>query len=166
MAKDKAGASDIINYEEADVRDALLEMTGGVGPDACIDCVGLEAHGHGIHYAHDKMKQMTKIQLDRPMAVREAIMACRSAGIVSILGVYAGLVDKFPLGALMNRGLTIKTGQCHVHRYMKKLLERIERGEIDPSFVVSHHMNLDDVARGYDMFMHKQDEVMKIVLRA
>jgi threonine dehydrogenase-like Zn-dependent dehydrogenase len=93
-------------------------------------------------------------------------MACRSAGIVSILGVYAGLVDKFPLGALMNRGLTIRTGQCHVHRYMKPLLERIERGELDPSFVVSHQMNLDRAAEGYDMFMHKQDDVMKIVLRS
>jgi threonine dehydrogenase-like Zn-dependent dehydrogenase len=93
-------------------------------------------------------------------------MACRNGGIVSIMGVYAGLVDKFPLGALMNRGLTIKTGQCHVHRYMKPLLDRITRGELDPSFVVSHHMKLDDAAAGYDMFMHKQDDVMKIILRS
>jgi len=97
--------------------------------------------------------------------VRDAIMACRNGGIVSILGVYAGLVDKFPLGALMNRGLTIRAGQCHVHRYMKPLLDRIERGEIDPSFVVSHHMALSDAPKGYDMFMRKQDEVMKVVLR-
>jgi threonine dehydrogenase-like Zn-dependent dehydrogenase len=166
MAVEKAGATDVINYEDQDVLETLRDLTADRGPDACIDCVGLEAHGEGLQYAHDVVKQKAKIQLDRPLAVREAIMACRNGGIVSIMGVYAGLVDKFPLGSLMNRGLTIKTGQCHVHSYMKKLLERIERGEIDPSFVVSHHMNLDDVARGYDMFMHKQDEVMKIVLRS
>ncbi len=164
MAVEKAGATDVINYEDVGVLEALDELTGGRGPDGCIDCVGLEAYGHGLHYAHDKVKQAAKIQFDRPMAVREAIMACRGAGIVSILGVYAGLVDQFPLGALMNRGLTIKTGQCHVHRYMKPLLERIERGEIDPSFVVTHHMNLGETAEGYDMFMHKQDDVMKIIL--
>jgi threonine dehydrogenase-like Zn-dependent dehydrogenase len=167
LAVRKAGATDVINYAETDrVHEALMELTGGRGPDACIDCVGLEAHGYGIEYLHDKMLQTLKLQMDRPIAVRDAIMACRNGGIVSILGVYAGLVDKFPLGALMNRGLTIKTGQCHVHRYMKPLLERIERGEIDPSFVVSHHMNLDDTPKGYDMFMRKQDDVMKIVLRS
>ena len=167
LAVKKAGATDVINYAETDrVHEALLDLTAGRGPDACIDCVGLEAHGYGVEYTYDKVKQTLKLQLDRPIAVRDAIMACRNAGIVSILGVYAGLVDKFPLGALMNRGLTIKTGQCHVHRYMKPLLERIERGEIDPSFVVSHHMKLDDIPRGYDMFMRKQDNAMKIVLRA
>ena len=166
MAIEKAGATDVINYEDSNVQEVLRDLTAGRGPDACIDAVGLEAHGHGLQYAHDTIKQKAKIQMDRPMAVREAILACRSAGIVSILGVYAGFVDMFPLGALMNRGLTIKTGQCHVHRYMKPLLERIERGEIDPSFVVSHQMNLDDAAKGYDMFNHKQDEVMKIVLRS
>lgn len=167
LAIQKAGATDVINYEVVpSVHEALMELTAGRGPDACIDCVGLEAHGTGVEYAYDKVKQTLRVQLDRPIAVRDAIVACRNAGIVSILGVYAGLVDKFPLGALMNRGLTIKTGQCHVHRYMKPLLERIARGEIDPSFVVSHRMKLDDAPRGYDMFMRKQDHVMKIVLRA
>jgi threonine dehydrogenase-like Zn-dependent dehydrogenase len=167
LAVKRAGATDVINFDVTDrVHEALMELTGGRGPDACIDAVGLEADGHGVEYAYDKVKQSLKVQIDRPIAVRDAIMACRNGGIVSILGVYAGLVDKFPLGALMNRGLTIRTGQCHVHRYMKPLLARIERGEIDPSFVVSHHMNLDDAPRGYDMFMHKQDEVMKVVLRA
>jgi threonine dehydrogenase-like Zn-dependent dehydrogenase len=166
MAVEKAGATDVINYEEQPVQEVLRDLTAGRGPDACIDCVGLEAHGHGLQYAHDATKQKMKIQMDRPMAVREAIMACRSAGIVSILGVYAGMVDMFPLGALMNRGLTIRTGQCSVHRYAKRLLERIEKGEIDPSFVVSHHLNLDEAAHGYDMFMHKEDEVMKIVMRS
>lgn len=167
LAMRKAGATDAINYAQTDsVHEALLELTGGRGPDACVDCVGLEAHDYGIEYVHDKALQTAKLQMDRPIAVRDAIMACRSGGIVSILGVYAGLVDKFPLGALMNRGLTIRTGQCHVHRYMKPLLERIERGEIDPTFVISHHMNLSDTPRGYDMFMRKQDNAMKIVLRA
>jgi threonine dehydrogenase-like Zn-dependent dehydrogenase len=166
LAVDKAGATDVINYEQQDVQEVLRDLTADRGPDACIDCVGLEAHGEGLQYAHDVFKQKMKIQMDRPLAVRDAIMACRSGGIISIMGVYAGLVDKFPLGPLMNRGLTIRTGQCHVHRYMAPLLQRIERGEIDPSFVVSHHMNLSEAAQGYDMFMHKQDEVMKIVLRS
>jgi threonine dehydrogenase-like Zn-dependent dehydrogenase len=165
LAMDKAGATDVINYEEQNVQEVLRDLTAGRGPDACIECVGLEAHGTGAQYAYDATKQKLKVQQDRPMAVREAILACRSAGIVSILGVYAGFVDKFPLGPLMNRGLTIRTGQCHVHRYMKKLLARIEAGDIDPSFVVSHHMNLGDAATGYDTFMHKTDDVMKIVLR-
>jgi len=166
LAVDKAGATDVINYEQENVQDALRELTAGRGPDACIDCVGLEAHGTGLQYAYDATKQKLKVQQDRPIAVRDAILACRSAGIVSIMGVYAGFVDKFPLGSLMNRGLTIRTGQCHVHRYMKPLLERIMRGEIDPSFVVSHHMNLDDTPKGYDLFMRKQDDVMKIILRS
>ncbi|MBA3818525.1 MAG: glutathione-dependent formaldehyde dehydrogenase [Deltaproteobacteria bacterium] len=166
MAVEKAGATDVINYEDSNVQEVLRDLTAGRGPDACIDAVGMEAHGHGLQFAVDNAKQKVKLQLDRPMAVREAILACRSGGIIAMLGVYAGYVDKFPLGPFMNRGLTLKTGQCHVQRYMKPLLERIEKGEIDPSFVVSHHMNLDDAAKGYDMFMHKEDEVMKIVLQA
>jgi threonine dehydrogenase-like Zn-dependent dehydrogenase len=163
---EKAGATDVINYEDQPVQETLRRAHRGPRPRRYARLRRAQAHGHGPHYAHDRVRQTLKIQLDRPLAVREAIFACRSGGIVSILGVYAGLVDKFPLGPLMNRGLTIKTGQCHVHRYMKPLLERIERGEIDPSFVVSHHMSLDDAARGYDMFMRKQDSAMKIVLRA
>lgn len=166
LALEKAGATDVINPEVQNVQEALRDLTGGRGPDACIEAVGLEASGHGVQYAYDKVKQSMKINQDRPLAVREAILACRSAGIVAILGVYAGYMDKFPIGPLMNRGITIKTGQCHVHRYMKPLLQRIERGDIDPSFVVSHHMNLDQAGDGYDMFMHKRDEVMKIVLRS
>ena len=140
-----------------DVR-GRVTFTKTVGRDMTED-------GFGIEYLHDKVLQTLKLQMDRPIAVRDAIMACRNGGIVSILGVYAGLVDKFPLGALMNRGLTIKTRQCHV-RYMKPLLEHIERGDIDPSFVVSHYRNLDDAPKGYDLFMTKQDDVMKIILRA
>jgi threonine dehydrogenase-like Zn-dependent dehydrogenase len=166
LAVKKAGATDVINYEAVpSVQEALMDLTAGRGPDACIDAVGLEAHGTGVEYAYDKVKQSLRVETDRPHAVRDAIMACRNGGIVSIIGVYGGLVDKFPLGPMMNRGLTIRTGQCHVHRYMKPLLERIERGEIDPTFVISHHMKLDDTPRGYDMFVHKQDHAMKIVLR-
>jgi len=164
-ALEKAGATDAINYEEQDVKEALDELTAGRGPDACIEAVGLEAEGHGLEFAYDRVKQALGLEMDRPIAVREAILNCRGGGIVSILGVFAGFDDKFPLGALMNRGITIKTAQCPVQRYMKPLLERIERGEIDPSFVVSHHLNLDQTPEGYDLFMHRQDDVMKIFLR-
>ncbi|CAN5261895.1 zinc-dependent alcohol dehydrogenase [soil metagenome] len=166
LALDKAGATDVINFEEQPLQETLRDLTAGRGPDAIIECVGMEASGTGLQFAYDKLKQSTKMAMDRPIAVRDAIMACRSGGTVSILGVYAGLVDKFPLGSLMNRGLTIRTGQCHVHRYMKPLLEKIMAGQLDPSFVVSHEMKLDEAPRGYDMFMKKQDEVMKIILRS
>jgi threonine dehydrogenase-like Zn-dependent dehydrogenase len=166
MAIDKAGATDVINYEETPLYEALLDLTAGRGPDAIIEAVGMEAHSTGLQYAIDRTKQRLKLTMDRPSAVRDAILTCRSGGIVSILGVYAGFVDKFPLGTLMNRGLTIRTGQCHVHRYQHRLLEMIESGALDPSFVATHAMNLDDTPRGYEMFMHKQDEVMKIILRA
>lgn len=127
-----------INYEEVDsVPDLLKDLTAGRGPDHCIDAVGVEGHGHGMMYAHDKMKQALRIQPDRPIALREAIYWCLSGGTVSVIGVSAGLIDKFPMNAVMNRSLTIKTGQCHVHRYMKPLLERIERGDIDPTFVIT-----------------------------
>jgi threonine dehydrogenase-like Zn-dependent dehydrogenase len=166
MAVEKAGATDVINFEDQPLQETLRDLTAGRGPDAIIECVGMEAVGTGLQYAVDKIKQTAKVTMDRPIAVRDAILACRGGGIVSILGVYAGFVDKFPLGSLMNRGLTIRTGQCHVHRYMKPLLEKITRGELDPSFVATHEMNLDDSPKGYDMFMHKQDEVMKIILRS
>ncbi len=166
LASAKAGATDVINYEEQDVQEVLRDLTAGRGPDACIDCVGLEAHGHGLQFQIDNAKQKTKLALDRPLAVREAILACRSGGIISMMGVYAGFMDKFPIGSFMNRGLTLRTGQCHTQRYMMPLLGRIQRGEIDPSFVVSHHLKLSDAAKGYDLFMHKQDGAMKIVLRA
>ncbi|MFT3693788.1 MAG: zinc-dependent alcohol dehydrogenase [Kofleriaceae bacterium] len=166
MAVEKAGATDVINFEDEPLQERLRDLTAGRGPDGIIECVGLEAVGTGLQYAVDKLKQTARVTLDRPIAVRDSILACRSGGIVSILGVYAGLVDKFPLGSLMNRGLTLRTGQCHVHRYMKPLLEKIEQGVLDPSFVVSHEMSLDDTPKGYDMFMHKRDDVMKIVLRS
>jgi threonine dehydrogenase-like Zn-dependent dehydrogenase len=165
MARDNSGAESI-NYEEVDVHETLKEMTGGRGPDACIDAVGMEAHSPGLAVVYDRVKQAMMLETDRPIALREAIMACRSGGTVSIAGVYGGFVDKFPLGALMNRALTIKTGQTHVQRYMRPLLERIQNGEIDPTFIITHRMPLEEAPKGYDLFNNKQDECVKVVLKA
>ncbi|HZO27248.1 MAG TPA: zinc-dependent alcohol dehydrogenase [Chloroflexota bacterium] len=164
MAREHSHA-ETINYEQVDVYDTLMEMTGGRGPDACIDAVGTEAHVPGPYYAYDRFKQALMLESDRPFALREAIMACRNGGTVSVIGVYGGFVDKFPMGSVMNRSLTIKSGQCHAQRYLKPLLKRIQNGEIDPSFVVTHRMSLDDAPRGFDTFLNKQDECMKVVLR-
>jgi threonine dehydrogenase-like Zn-dependent dehydrogenase len=164
MAYSKAGATDTINYEEQDVLDTLKMLTGGMGPDACIDAVGTEAHAPGFLYAYDRFKQALMLETDRPIALREAIMACRNGGTVSVIGVYGGFIDKFPMGSFMNRSLTMRTGQCHVQRYMKPLLARIENGDIDPSFIVTHRMKLDDAPEGYAMFSTKQDDCVKVVL--
>ena len=164
MAREKVGA-ETINYEETDLLPALKEMTGGRGPDACIDAVGLEAHAPGLFGVYDKAKQAVRLETDRPIALREAIMACRNGGTVSVIGVYGGFIDKFPAGSMMNRSITIKTGQCHVQRYLKPLLERIQNGEIDPSFVITHRMPLEQAAEGYAMFRDKQDECIKVVLQ-
>ena len=126
----------------------------------------MEAHGHGMVYAYDRLKQLSRIQLDRPLALREAIMACRNGGTVSVVGVYGGFIDKFPMGSIMNRSLTIKAGQAHVQRYMRPLLERIQNGEIDPSFVITHTMPLADAPHGYDIFKNKLDNCEKVVLKA
>jgi threonine dehydrogenase-like Zn-dependent dehydrogenase len=165
MARERAGATDTINYEQVNVLETLKELTGGRGPDACIDAVGMEAHGHPAIYAYDRTKQALMLETDRPIALREAIMACRNGGTVSVIGVYGGFIDKFPMGSLMNRSITIRTGQCHVQRYMRPLLERVQRGEIDPSFVVTHRLRLDDAAKGYDTFLHKEDDCVKVVLK-
>jgi threonine dehydrogenase-like Zn-dependent dehydrogenase len=164
MAREKARA-ETLNYEEVDVYDALLEMTGGRGPDACIDAVGMEAHAPGLQYAYDRAKQAMMLETDRPVALREAIMACRNGGTVSVIGVYGGFIDKFPMGSVMNRSLTIKAGQAHVQRYLRPLLERIQEGEIDPSFVITHRMRLEDAPYGYETFLNKQDECLKVVLK-
>ena len=166
MAREKAGAI-TINYEEVDsVVDVLSDLTAGRGPDRCIDAVGVEGHTHGVSYLHDRAKQMMRIQTDRPIALREAILACATGGTVSVIGVYTGLIDKFPINAVMNKSLTIKAGQCHVHRYMQPLLDRIQRGEIDPTFVITHHMRLDEAPHGYDIFNEKRDGCEKVVLAA
>jgi threonine dehydrogenase-like Zn-dependent dehydrogenase len=164
MAREASGA-ETINYEETEVLETLKEMTGGRGPDGCIDAVGMEAHAPGVAGAYDRAKQAVRLETDRPPVLREAIMACRNGGTVSIIGVYGGFVDKFPMGSLMNRALTIRTGQAHVQRYMRPLLERIEKGEIDPSFVITHRLSLSEAPQGYEMFKHKQNECVKVVLK-
>jgi threonine dehydrogenase-like Zn-dependent dehydrogenase len=166
LAKERAGATDVINFDKCDVHEVLLELTGGRGPDSCIDAVGMEAHNHGPLYLVDRAKQAMMLETDVPVALRECIRACRNGGTVSVIGVYGGFIDTFPMGAVINRGLTIRAGQCHVQRYMRPLLERIERGELDPSFVVTHTLPLADAAKGYDLFLNKQDGCEKVVLKA
>ena len=167
MAKEKAGATHVIDYEQnPDVVEQLKELTGGRGPDACIDAVGMEAHhGHFPIHAYDRVKQAMRAETERPHAMREAIYACKPGGIVSVIGAYGGFMDKFPAGQFMNKGLTMKTGQCHVQRYMKPLLERIENGDIDPSFVVTHRLELEEAPEGYETFKHKTDGCVKVVLK-
>jgi threonine dehydrogenase-like Zn-dependent dehydrogenase len=165
MAREKAGA-ETLNYEEVNVLDALKELTGGRGPDGCIDAVGMEAHGHGAAYMYDRAKQAMMAETGRPIALREAILACRNGGTVSVVGVYGGFIDKFPMGAVINRGLTIKAGQCHVHRYMEPLMNYIRNGDIDPSFVITHRMRLDEAPKAYDIFNRKLDCCEKVVLHA
>jgi threonine dehydrogenase-like Zn-dependent dehydrogenase len=164
MAREQGGA-ETIHYEEVDIYEALKEMSGGRGPDACIDAVGMEAHAPGVVGAYDRAKQAMMLETDRPHALREAIMACRNGGTVSVAGVYGGFIDKFPFGSVMNRSLTIKTGQAHVQRYTRPLLDRIQKGEIDPSFVITHRMRLEDAPAGYEIFKHKQEGCIKVVLK-
>ncbi|SEG78217.1 Threonine dehydrogenase [Thermomonospora echinospora] len=157
--------AEIVDYEEVDVMEALKEMTAGRGPDACIDAVGMEAHHPtGPIHAYDRAKQATRMETDRPHALREAIMACRNGGIVSSVGGYGGFVDKFPMGSFMNRSLTMRSAQCHVQRYMRPLLERIRRGDLDPTFVISHRMPLEEAPQGFELFKSKRDECNKVVL--
>ena len=165
MAREHVQA-ETLNYEEVGILEALNEMTGGRGPDAVIDAVGLEAH-HDVTalHAYDRVKQAVRAETERPHALREAIMAVRNGGIVSVIGVYGGFMDKFPMGAVVNRSLTIRSGQTHVHRYLGPLLERIRNGEIDPTFVISHTMSLDEAPQGFEMFKHKQDDCTKVVLK-
>jgi threonine dehydrogenase-like Zn-dependent dehydrogenase len=165
-AREQTGAV-TINYEEVGVLAALKDLTGGRGPDACIDAVGMEAHTDlGPLQVYDRVKQAVRLETDRGPALREAIMACRNGGTVSVIGVYGGLMDKFPVGSWMNRSITLKTGQCHVQRYTRPLLQRIENGEIDPSFVISHRLSLEEAPQAYETFKHKQDDCVKVVLSA
>jgi threonine dehydrogenase-like Zn-dependent dehydrogenase len=163
MARDEGGA-ETIDYEKEDVYDRLTEMTAGRGPDACIDAVGMEAHSTGVTHAYDRAKQMAMLETDRPIVLRQAIMSCRNGGTVSVPGAYGGWIDKVPFGSVMNRALTIKSGQTHVQRYLRPLLELVEEGAIDPSFVVTHRLRLDEAPHGYDMFLKKRDGCMKIVM--
>lgn len=154
-----------INFADTSVLGELRDMTAGRGPDHCIDAVGMEArNGTTVVDAYDRVKQAVRLETERPHALREALMSCRNGGTVSIVGVYGGMMDKFPIGALMNRSLTIKAGQCHVQRYMRPLLDRIRKGEIDPTVIISHHLQLDQAPHGYEIFKHKQDSCTKVVL--
>lgn len=164
----KAGA-EVLNYEEVggimDITERLRDMTGGRGPDACIDAVGMEAHGTGFEWWYDRAKQAVMLETDRPIALRQAIQACRKGGTVSIPGVYGGIIDKMPMGAAFGKGLTFRMGQTHMHRYLRPLLERVEKGEIDPSFIITHRMSLEDAPQAYKIFHDKQDDCVKVVLK-
>jgi threonine dehydrogenase-like Zn-dependent dehydrogenase len=159
------GKAETINFDSEDVYDRLMELTHGRGPDRCIDAVGTEAHAGGSFDAVlDKAKASLFLGTDRPHVLRQIIMCCRKGGTLSIPGVYIGLLDKIPFGALMNKGLTLKTGQTHVHRYLEPLLEKIEQGEIDPSFVITHRLKLDDAPGAYKTFREKEEGCIKVVM--
>lgn len=164
LALAKAGGAETIDYDSGDVEEKLRMMTAGRGPDACIDAVGLEAHGTSIDAIYDYAKMAVKLETDRTHALRQAIYACRKGGTVSIPGVYGGLVDKFPLGVAFSKGLTFKMGQTNVHPYLKPLMDRVEKGEIDPSFVITHRLGLNEGPSGYETF-DGQDGCIKVVLR-
>jgi len=161
---EQAGA-ETLDSMDPDGFERLRDMTGGIGPDACIDAVGMEAHGPRIDYYYDKAKTMTMLATDRISALRQAIYACRKGGTVSVPGVYGGFLDKLPFGAVVQKGLTIKSGQTHVHRYLPKLLRHIENGDIDPSFVVTHRVSLDDAPQMYKTFRDKEDGCIKVVMK-
>jgi threonine dehydrogenase-like Zn-dependent dehydrogenase len=165
MAQESSGA-EIINYEQqSDVVDVLKQMTGGRGPDACIDAVGMEAHSSGFMGAYDRVKQTLRLETDRPHALREAIQACRKGGTISVPGVYSYLIDKVPFGSAFAKGLTFRMGQTHVHRYVETLLEYVENGQLDPSFVITHRLPLDEAPHAYKIFKEKQDNCIKVVLK-
>lgn len=155
--------AETISYEEVDsVLDVLKELTGGRGPDACIDAVGMEAHGTGVGAAYDRAKQAMRLQTDRGQALRQAILACRKGGILSVVGVY-GFMDAFPLGAIMNKGLTVRSAQQHGQKYLPRLLEHVVKGELDPSFLATHRFSLEDAPKGYELFKKKQDGCVRAV---
>ncbi len=164
LAMARAAGADTLNFDEVKVHEVLMEMTRGHGPDACIDAVGMEAHEGGFIGRYDKIKQLLRLETDRPFALRQAIMACRKGGVLSVIGAYAGLADKIPIGAMFNKSLTVRNGQCNVQKYWAGLLAKIESGAIDPSFIVTHHMHLDDAAAGYEAFTEKKDGCIKIIL--
>ena len=157
--------AEVVNFEEVDVREALAEMTGGIGPDACIDAVGMESHGVSADAVLDKVKAAVKLVTDRTHGLRQVILACRKGGRISIPGVYGGVTDKFPIGALMEKGLSVKSGQTHVQKYTAKLLKMILEDKLDTTFLISHRMSLEDAPTGYKMFKEQQNDVTKVVLK-
>ncbi|MEK2644892.1 zinc-dependent alcohol dehydrogenase [Bdellovibrio sp. BCCA] len=164
MAKNVCKA-EVLNYEEVDVLDELNILTGGRGPDACIDAVGLEAHGTDLYSKYETAKMSVKMATDRPIALRQAIQACRKGGTVSIPGVYGGFLDKVPLGAAFAKGLTFRMGQTHVRKYMEALLEHIVQGDVDPSFLITHRINIEDAPDAYKTFLDKKDNCIKVVIK-
>ncbi len=165
MARRDLGA-EVIDYSEEDVLEALDEMTAGRGPDACIDAVGMEAHGFGLAGWYDKAKQTVRAQTDRPTALRQVIQACGKGGTVSIPGVYGGVLDKVNFGAAFNKGLTFRMGQTHVQRYLPELLRRIEAGEVDTTFLITHRLNLEEAPQAYETFKNKRNGCVKVVMEA
>ncbi len=161
----RAGGADTLNFETVKVNEALTEMTGGRGPDGCIDAVGLEAHGWAIDNVLDFVKTTLHVSFDRPHVLREAILACKKGGHLSIPGVYGGFLDKVPFGAAFGKGLTMKMGQTNMHKYLHPLLSLIQEGKIDPSFVISDRIPLEDAPKGYKMFHDKQDTITKVIMR-
>jgi threonine dehydrogenase-like Zn-dependent dehydrogenase len=154
-----------INYEKLDAGEALKEMTGGRGPDACIDAVGLEAHGMGAEGLYDKAKQAVRLETDRPHVLRQMIVACRKGGTLSVMGVYSGFIDKLPIGAAFNKGLTIRMGQMYGQKYIPMLVDRVAKGEVDPSQVFTHQLPLEQTKQGFEMFKHKRDNCIKVLLK-
>lgn len=157
--------AETLDFQESNILARLPEMTGGRGPDSCIDAVGMEAHGTSLGNLYDWGKMTTRMATDRPNVLRQAIQACRKGGTISIPGVYGGFLDKIPMGAAFSKGLTFKMGQTHVHKYLKPLLKRIEKGELDPTFLITHRATLDEAPQLYEIFKHKQDECIKCVLK-
>jgi threonine dehydrogenase-like Zn-dependent dehydrogenase len=157
----KNAKAEVYNYEDTDILEVLKEVTGGRGPDVCIDAVGLEAHTPGAEHVYDKVKQTVRLQTDRPAVLRQAITACRKGGTVSVIGVYSGFLDKFPMGVFMNKALTLKAGQMHGQKYIPRILQHIERGQVDPSYLLTHQWSLDDGPKGYRMFNDKADYCLR-----
>jgi threonine dehydrogenase-like Zn-dependent dehydrogenase len=157
--------TEVLDYSDEDVFDQLKDITGGRGPDACIDAVGMEAHGTFIDAMMDRVKQAIKLQFDRAHVLRQVLHSCRKGGVVSIPGVYAGFIDKFPFGTAFGKGLTLKMGQTHVQKYTRMLLQRIQNGEIDPSFLISHRVTLSEAPEMYRTFRDKEDECIKVVMK-
>ncbi|MET8777977.1 zinc-dependent alcohol dehydrogenase [Nocardia sp. NPDC050713] len=164
LARENIGAETIDYTAVGSVLDALREGTGGRGPDACIDAVGMEGHGTGLQQIYDRAKQLLRMETDRATPLREAILACRKGGTVAVLGVY-GLTDKFPMGAVTNKNLTIRTAQQHGQRYVPRLLDYVQRGELDPTYLITHDMPLEDAVTGYDLFKNKRDGCVRAVFR-
>ena len=163
MAREKLGA-ETLDFERDPVLEALKEMTAGRGPDACIDAVGMEAHGVGIMDTYDNVKQALRLETGRPHALRQAIMACGKGGTVSIPGVYGGIIDKVPIGAAFGKSLEFRMGQTPVQAYMKDLLDLVIEGKVDPDFMITHEIGLSEAPRAYEMFKQKQDQCVKVVL--